>query len=278
MKRHAPLGLLLGLAGNFALGYALYRLLLLGGCGEPGQPPCPEGPGWAVVLLPAGIIVSIVSTFLGGGALAFLGTFLAVGVGSLAAAFRTTHDEIRGFATLFGAVFAAVPLLLLLLGLWLRRGAKAKRREAERLVTGGGKAVGTVLEVRDTGVTINEDPRVALKLRIEPTDGAPAFVGEKTITVSRVRIPRPGDRFPIWYDPAAPTRFGIGTDVSPEAPPEVRALFEQAAARPAEPAPSGDPFEQIERLHRLHASGAITDAEYEATKARLLAQIGEIPR
>jgi hypothetical protein len=276
MNRHRPFGVLLGLAGNVAIGFALYRLLMLGGCGEPGQPPCPEGPGMSVVLLPLGILVSVVSTFLGGGAISFLGTFLAVGVGALAAAARSGHAEIRGFATLFGGIFAGVPLLLVLLGLWLRRGAKAKRREAERLVRQGSTAIATVLEVRDTGVTINDDPRVALKLRIEPRDGAPAFFGEKAITVSRLSIPHPGDHFPVWYDPADPTKFGIGTEMTAAAPPEVQALF--AAARQEAPVSTADPFEQIERLHRLHASGAITDAEYEATKVRLLARIGELPR
>lgn len=42
-----------------------------------------------------------------------------------------------------------------------------------------------------------------------------------------------------------------------------------AAAAPAEPAP--DPLEQLKQLGDLHASGVLTDAEFEAQKAKILA-------
>ena len=40
---------------------------------------------------------------------------------------------------------------------------------------------------------------------------------------------------------------------------------EQAAA-----APAADPFEQIEKLSKLHAEGALTDEEFAAAKAKIL--------
>ena len=39
----------------------------------------------------------------------------------------------------------------------------------------------------------------------------------------------------------------------------------QAAAAPAD-----DPFEQIEKLSKLHDSGALTDEEFAAAKAKIL--------
>jgi hypothetical protein len=41
--------------------------------------------------------------------------------------------------------------------------------------------------------------------------------------------------------------------------------MEQQAASPAE-----DPFEQIEKLSKLHAEGALTDEEFAAAKAKIL--------
>ena len=41
------------------------------------------------------------------------------------------------------------------------------------------------------------------------------------------------------------------------------------AAAPAEPA--ADPLEQLKQLGELHASGVLTDAEFEAQKAKILA-------
>jgi hypothetical protein len=43
--------------------------------------------------------------------------------------------------------------------------------------------------------------------------------------------------------------------------------MEQAAAAPA---PASDPFDQIEKLSKLHAEGALTDEEFAAAKAKLL--------
>ncbi len=43
--------------------------------------------------------------------------------------------------------------------------------------------------------------------RIEPLDGSPAFDAQRTTTVSRVQIPRQGDRYPVWYDLRTPA-FG----------------------------------------------------------------------
>jgi hypothetical protein len=46
----------------------------------------------------------------------------------------------------------------------------------------------------------------------------------------------------------------------------------QAAAPPAPPAaaPAADPIEQLERLGELRDKGVLTDAEFEAQKAKLL--------
>ena len=53
---------------------------------------------------------------------------------------------------------------------------------------------------------------------------------------------------------------------------------QDAAAQPAAPeqmeaapqAPAEDPFEQIEKLSKLHDSGALTDEEFAAAKAKIL--------
>ena len=46
---------------------------------------------------------------------------------------------------------------------------------------------------------------------------------------------------------------------------------EQAAAAPAPaPAPADDPFDQIEKLSKLHSEGALTDEEFSAAKAKIL--------
>jgi hypothetical protein len=124
-------------------------------------------------------------------------------------------------------------------------------RQAE-LLYAGRRAPAVVLEVEDTGTTINHDPRVRLRLRVEP-DGEPPFEVERKLVVSRVAIPRAGERVEVAYDPADPERltFRVG-DLTDDG---------AAAAR----------IDQLERLARLHRDGVLTDAELAAEKARILA-------
>src|SRR5436190_24250496 len=80
----------------------------------------------------------------------------------------------------------------------------SKKKKAEELFATGSKGVGTVIQVADTGMTVNDNPRVKMIFRVEPIDGSPAFDAQKTATVSRVQIPRQGDRYPVWYDAQDP--------------------------------------------------------------------------
>jgi hypothetical protein len=50
---------------------------------------------------------------------------------------------------------------------------------------------------------------------------------------------------------------------------ESQAQAQEAAAPPA--APEADPLEQLKQLGELKASGVLTDAEFEAQKAKILA-------
>jgi hypothetical protein len=61
-----------------------------------------------------------------------------------------------------------------------------------------------VLQVADTGETIDEDPVARLTLLVSPPPGAPAFDATIEATVSRLAIPRNGDTLPVACDPANP--------------------------------------------------------------------------
>jgi hypothetical protein len=158
-----------------------------------------------------------------------------------------------------------------------------KKKKAQELFETGSKGVGTVLQVQDTGTTINDNPRVRMVFRVEPLDGAAAFDAQKTSTVSRVEIPRQGDRYPVWYDPSDPANtWAYATVADDNGRATMRQLFGEAAngfvgmgapaaaAAPAAPAADADPMAQLERLAALHAQGALTDEEFAAQKAKLL--------
>jgi hypothetical protein len=84
------------------------------------------------------------------------------------------------------------------------------RKRKQRLEEAGVNAPAQVVGVRDTGVTVNNNPRVAITLQVSPTDGSPAFEVSTKKTVSRVAIPRAGDAYAVRYDPEDPENFIIG--------------------------------------------------------------------
>ncbi len=273
-----PAGVAISIAGNVALAWGLYNLLGIGSCGGYGLAPCPSSATPYFIAVPVGIITSIIGIFLGGGGLAFVGIFGAVGVASILRGFNggVGAEGETVFPFVFGACFMIPVLFPLVFMVFGRR----RYNRALKLVAEGRKGIATVEQVDDTGVTVNGNPRVRLTVRIEPEDGSPAFQGSKAVVVSRVAIPRAGDRYPVWYDPKDPSIFGLGTDVEAAAPADVRALFAKASRRPEPvavaagptPAPAqGDWVSELGRLNDLRLQGALTDEEFTKAKNKLLA-------
>jgi hypothetical protein len=160
---------------------------------------------------------------------------------------------------------------------------RGKKEKAANLFQTGSRAVGVLLSVHDTGVTINElDLRVRMDFRIEPLDGSPPFEASKTSTVSRAQIPRGGDRYPVFYDPTDQESWAYATVDDEQGRQQIRSMFGQAAetltgvgdpmaatAAPAAP----DPLDRLKKLDDLHNSGVLSDEEFAEKKAALLAEI-----
>jgi hypothetical protein len=72
-----------------------------------------------------------------------------------------------------------------------------------RIKAHGVEADATILAVSDTGVTLNKNPYVKLRLRVEPI-GMAAYETEAKAMVSRVAIPRPGDGVRVKFDSNKP--------------------------------------------------------------------------
>ena len=68
----------------------------------------------------------------------------------------------------------------------------------------GEPAAAVVLDISDTGITINYNPKVRLKLKVYPKDREP-FEATVSQVVSRVTIPRLGDRVYVKFDPNNPS-------------------------------------------------------------------------
>lgn len=267
-----PLGLALGIAGSLLTGYGIFSVLRATGCTTSGA-DCFSAMSSSVWMLPAGITLATIGITIGGGPIAFAGLFVAVGLGAMAAAAFSDMGAMQSFGWLFGGMFALFGLLPLILIPAMKRAQAAKRAKAEHLVSTGRQGVGTIVAVNDTGVTINNNPRIEIVMRIEPVDGSAPFERRKSVVVSRVSIPRAGERFPVWYDPADADSWAFATAMENHAAPEVRALFERARGAGGEAA-EGDLVGELERLNALRTSGALTDREFAEAKEALLARTG----
>jgi hypothetical protein len=249
----------IGLAASVAVGVGTYGLFGIADCAETGACDLPSTV--VQIAFNGGLPVAMIAVALGGGLLVAGALFVSAGAGAIAAG--VGGDSLLGWV--LGSIFALVGVGIFGLAAYLRRsgqrpgaGIETLMRSALNetpgtLVGGGQPAVGTVLSVSDTGTTLNDDPLASLRLRVEPADGSASFEAVARRLVSRLAVPRPGDRFRVEYDPADQTRLAIGE------------------ALPG--GPVQDSFvDQLVKLDELRRSGALTQSEFDSAKARLLHQ------
>jgi hypothetical protein len=158
-----------------------------------------------------------------------------------------------------------------------------KKKKGADLMANGTKAVGTVLTVRDTGTTINNNPRIQMSFRIEPLDGSPAFDASKTKTVSRVEIPRQGDRYPVWFDQEDRDTWAFAIIQDDTGREMLRQQFGEAAnvfvgmGAPPPPVAASqgqgqDTVAALATLADLHQQGLLTTEQFEQQRDKLLGQ------
>jgi len=246
---------LIGLVGCVGGAFSMHDMVTMTACVDAGR-SCETAPGLFVGRILGSTLLVIIGIS-GGGYPIFAGLFAGLGAGALVGAWETpSTDSLRWAAFILAFLFLPGGLLILLGG----SAREASRRRRAELLRTGVRAVATVLEVRDTGTSRNDDPSVQLTLDVAATGQSPPFRASVTQVVSRVCIPRPGDRLEVAFDPLHPDDLVLDTErlQSPAAGPP------PAVARPA-------PVDELERLAGLHARGDLTDAEYATLKARLLA-------
>jgi hypothetical protein len=264
--------------------WGIYHLVRTGSCGSDGTyiatRPCPPGTGTHILALIGGIFGGLIGIALWGsrgksGRPARVGLPLIMwcllfvtlaGSVALAAYGPANNDEAgaRAAAIVLAAIFVPMGLAPLPLAF----GGRRKRSRLMQLAATGTRCRGVVVSVEDTGVTINDNPHVKITVRAEPEGPSETpFTVVKTATVSRVRIPRPGDSCVVFYDPAnREGNNGVSFDLVPGLP----------VADPAPAAPETgdeDPLDKIAKLGELRDRGLLSSEEFEAQKKRLLAEL-----
>ena len=147
-----------------------------------------------------------------------------------------------------------------------------------QLLVMGERAQATIVAVRDTGMTVNDDPRVELTLRFTPRGASAPVERKMKMLVSRIAVPQRGTTVEIAYDPTDAERLSFRHDSvgAPKAAPapDAAALSGAGGASLAKSTASDDDSDTVGRLSKLaelHAAGALTADEFVAAKARVLA-------
>lgn len=93
----------------------------------------------------------------------------------------------------------AVPFII------IRQMNQNNQKRAQELAAVGIRGEATILSLQDTGMRINDNPRVAMVLEVRLPNMAPYQV-QKTITVSIIQLPQvqPGAVVAVLVDPSAP--------------------------------------------------------------------------
>jgi len=90
-----------------------------------------------------------------------------------------------------------------------RMSGVSEAREIQRM---GQEARATILELWDTGITVNDDPVVGLRVNVHAADGSSYEATIRRSRVSRVHVPQvqPGLTVRVYVDPRDRTRVALG--------------------------------------------------------------------
>jgi hypothetical protein len=182
---------------------------------------------------------------------------------------------------------------------------KPSKRLKKQLEENGVRAQAKVLEVAEKGMAVTSGPEgvvanttLALKCKLEitPEDGTPAFQVTERFRFSQFAVPTAGQTVAVIYDPsdhdkvildesseaqqgAALAGAGLDPNTIQNAMQAAQQWQQQGAALqagqmpgapPAAAPAGGDPVAQLEKLQALKEKGALTDAEFETEKAKIL--------
>jgi len=112
---------------------------------------------------------------------------------------------------------------------------KKKQQQAAQLTQTGTKARGWIMAIQPTGTVVNMiNIQCDVIFRLEPLQGGQPFDVQKRMLLAQTSMPRIGDCWPAWFNPANPQEFAVG---QPNAftPESVATLREFGIATPFDP-------------------------------------------
>lgn len=245
----AILGLILTIGGVGGLALGVLRMSALPNGGDCVGDECLTQP-W-VLALPLGIVAMVFGLIIASWAIGSLraerdstsplrafgfmtglgAVFLVMGVIFLGGARGVGDDAALAFV---GGLFGVMGLAFIAVDVWRFRGELRK----VRLRASGVKGTAKVVDVRDTGVTVNNNPMVNFDLEVTLPGQSP-FRTHKRAVISRLSVGAlmPGATIPVLADPNRPKDIVLDWEAGVSGPsatdataPSFNAWFPQGAA------------------------------------------------
>ena len=175
-------------------------------------------------------------------------------------------------------ISALIPILvtiviILVLRKTLLGGQSGRNQEqAAQLTQTGRKARATFLRVEPTGMVVNNiNIQCWVTFRLQPLDGGQITEGRKKMLINQTQMPRAGDVWPAWIDPANPQTFAVGMPQGAD-PAQIPLFREFGIPHPldSQQPDTDDPVEDLQRLVDMKEKGLLTEDEFRAAKAKLL--------
>lgn len=143
-------------------------------------------------------------------------------------------------------------------------------QDTQRLTATGVPGTARLLSVTDTGATINDHPVCELQLEVTVPGQAP-YTTTISQPVPRMQAPmlQPGTTLAVKVDPA--DRDAVIMDWQAQG--DQMAALSGQAPQGAGATSAQDPVARLERLQSLKEKGMLSDAEFEAQKARIVGAI-----
>lgn len=161
-------------------------------------------------------------------------------------------------------------VIIIILRKMLAGGGQRKQQQALQLTQTGRKARATILRVEPTGMVVNNiNLQCWVTFRLQPLDGGAITEGRKKMLINQTQMPRAGDVWPAWIDPAKPAEFAVGMPQGAD-PAQVPLFREFGIPHPLDSGGSSDAVDDLQRLVDMKQQGMLTDEEFRAAKAKLL--------
>ena len=192
------------------------------------------------------IILSALISFIG---IALAAFFMFMGPDRMQVAGKSIADLLEG-GELLGILAIPFVLVITAVVMW-----SVFRTVSPPKIKNGVTAPARVLEVQDTGVSVNDNPQVKLMVEVIPQSGSP-FQAEVKTLVSRLNaaLVQPGITAEVIYDPLNPARIQLNN----------------LELKPVE---LNNAENRLRELERLYDEGLITGEEYRTKREEILKSI-----